>query len=190
MNDKLVTIAHNCVALRDKCTDNHFVATVLGDGTETLTVAIPFAPDAVWVFCTDPVLRAQDDLVAFFNADLGSLGYLCAVSQCSNGVTYFGMVMTNTSVFNRYSQAQDGTVTIHNVSAKNGFGKFGEGLAYHIIAVKYIDKTDKERFTELVERLTGSGRLQVWADKVHAAFTDEEWTALTATKPDWTFEEV
>ena len=190
MNDKLVTVAENCVRLHAACADNHFVTTVYGNGTDKLTVHVPIAPDGFFLFCTDPILRTQDHLVSFFTADLGTLGYICAVSQCSNGGVLFNMAMTNSSVFNRYSRDENGTVTLQNISAKSGYGIFGAGLEYTVVAVKCGNKTDKQRFTELVERLEGSGTIQVWGDKVHAAFTDEQWAALRATKPNWTFEEV
>lgn len=190
MEQKLTAIAENSVALHEKCVRNHFTATVTGDGSQQLTFSLPFQPDALWIVCTDPILRVQDNLVGFFNVDFRALGLLCAVSQCSNSGAYYNMAMTNTSVFSRYSMADDGTVTVQNVSARDGYGVFGAGLPYVIIAVKYAEKTDKVLFTELIERLTGSGTLQVWGEKVHAAFTDEEWNNLTATKPDWTFEEV
>lgn len=53
--------------------------------------------------------------------------------------------------------------------------------------MKYTDKTDKERIAEMVNGLTGSGSLTLNKNKVNAAFTTEEWNALIATKPDWTF---
>lgn len=190
MDKKLTQIAENSLELYNRCKNNHFVTTITGDGTESLSFRLPFEPDALQVFCTDPRLLYCQYAVAFFNADLMGLGLAAAIYQTILDRNIVNTAMTTNTVGSRVSRAEDGTVTLTNITDKGTACVFALGLPYTVVASRYTDKTLRQRYEEFVNSLTGSGTAQVCKAKVYEAFTAEQWAALTATKPDWTFQEV
>lgn len=191
MQDKLTSIAQNCVTLHEKCTLRHYVTTAAGDGTGTLSFTVPFEPDLVHVISTDPRLRLTANTLMSCVIDIRGFGFAAGTHSVINAAGSFtaGGTTTN-SLGNYYERSSDGTVTIHDLRGISGSAVFGAGFEYIILAVCYTDKTDQQRITEFVEGLTGSGTAELCADKINRAFTQEEWSALIATKPDWTIEEV
>lgn len=188
MEDGIAELERRFAAHESGCIAKHFVTTIEGNGEESLSFHVPFEPDALLVINYDTLNRYTNYTVQAFIADLRALGLLAGNSftSRSTGAPYV-MTMTTTSLLTRYSRAEDGTVTLRNISAVTGYGRFAQGVNYSVTAVKYTDKTDKELFTDLVNRLEGSGTVEVCQAKAEAAFTDEEWQSLIATKPDWTF---
>ena len=81
---------------------------------------------------------------------------------------------------------QSGAIT-HSQTSRLETVVYGAGVPYTMIAVKYVQQTDKERIADFVGRLTGSGSVTLNKAKVNASFTDSQWAALIATKPNWTF---
>ncbi len=187
MQDKLTAIAENSVALRDMCVKHHYVATLTGNGTNTLSFQVPFTADALTVLCIDPMAQTGGYNLIMLQADRAAL----SLAGCMALMSRNGAMTTNTTnaagVEARCSQAQDGTVTV-STGATNCY--FAQGRSYLVMATTYTDKSLKERYIQLIEGLTGSGTLAVCADRIYSVFTTEEWAALTATKPDWTFKEV
>ncbi len=190
MEEKLTQIAENSVELYNRCRNYHYVATIPGDGTAYLTFKLPFTPDALQVFCTEPRLLFHEYAVAFFNADLCGLGLAAAMYQTIRENNLVNTAMTTGTVESRVQVGEDGTVTLMNITDKGTPCSFPLGFPYTVVASKYTDKTYRQRYEEFVESLTGSGTAQVCKKKVDAAFTPEEWAALIATRPDWTFMEV
>lgn len=170
-----------------ECQMEHFATVLPGSGTDTLTFHVPFEPDAVTIIGFDPVALAVNRTVMFFNYDLRAFGILGGFIQGSYNQKTTSIAMTTESAKTRYSRREDGTVTIGNCNPDSASHLFTAGVMYSVTAVKYTDKTDRERITEMVTGLTGSGSLILNKGKVNAAFTDEEWAALIAQKPNWTF---
>lgn len=186
MEQKLTQIAENSVELYNRCHKYHYTAVITGDGSDTLTLPLPFAPDTVQIICTDPRIMLRNNTVMFYTADLSSLGFAGAVHTSIRDGKLASSAMTVESLNARVHRAEDGTVTINCVSGD----VYGPDLTYKVVATKLTDKTYRQRYEEFVEGLTGSGTAQVCKKKVCEAFTAEEWAALTATRPGWTFEEV
>ena len=190
MEEKLLQIAENSIALHEKCVEKHFVTSVAGSGSDVLSFHLPFEPDCLLVVCTDPQILSVTNTMLSFMADFSSLGYITAVFNSSSGGSLFNMAMTNTSMYSRYSRTPEGLCTLQNFVNKGASCLFREQLQYQVVAVKFKLPSDRERIYDLVENLTGSGTMKIWGEKLHNALTDEEWAALKATKPNWTFEEV
>ena len=190
MEQKLTQIAENTVELYNRCHLKHYVATVFGDGSRQLTFKLPFQPDALQVFCTDPRLLFSEYAVAFFNADLNGLGLAAAMYQTVREGNLVNTANTTSSVTSRVLQAEDGMVTLTNITDKGTACVFAAAMPYVVVASKYTDKTLRQRYEEFVAGLTGSGTAQVCKTKVSQCFTEQEWTDLKATRPDWTFTEV
>lgn len=170
------------------CAAKHFTAAVPGSGEQRLQFSLPFAPDYLAVLCSDggDLYGNGGNLVYSVYFDFAAFGLLGGVSQVTDSSGLHNIAMTTESIHNRYSRADDGTVTIENVG-EGTIGVFGEGRDYLICAVKYDRASDKDRITGYVRSLTGSGSATMNRAKVEAAFTEEEWAALTAEKPGWTF---
>lgn len=190
MEQKLTQIAENSVELYNRCHSYHYAAAVTGDNTDSLSVKLPFEPDVVQVVCTDPRLIYHDNAVAFFTADLHGLGLAAGQFQFVRSGGVYGIAMTTTTVLTRVFWQEDGILTVTGINDGEKTCLFTQGLQYQITATKLTDKTYRQRYEEFVESLTGSGTAQVCKTKVYETFTAEEWAALIATKPNWTFQEV
>ena len=170
------------------CATKHFVHNFVGDGNSTHSFCIPFEPDVIQIFGFDPALFNTPYALAVVICNMAAFGLL-------GGMTYYGsasggmanMAYTSTAMRTRYSRTADGIVTIKNIGGTTADVVFATGFPYTAVAVKYVEQTDKERITAFVNRLTGSGKVTLNQAKVNAAFTDDEWAALIAGKPNWTF---
>lgn len=171
------------------CAMQHFVTVLTGSGETSLSFHVPFPPDLLVVTGYDPTVLATDYQVMMFVYDIAAFGLMGGYMLTSCNQSAYSLAMTTVSALTRYARADDGTVTLGNIRGNNSHpvGTFGAAVQYTVTAVKYTNRTDKERITEMVEGLTGSGSLTLNRAKVNGAFTDEEWAALIATKPDWTF---
>lgn len=203
ITEKLTTIAENQQKVYDAgfasaeaiCSQKHYVTTVTGNGMTSIGFHVPFRPDALLVFVSEVGMygnTAMDSgflaMAQFDPAGFGMIGgrYTCFFSS-GEKLT----LVTTTSMLSRYSRSDDGTVTLGNLLFNNGSATvpaaFIDGAEYVIVAVKYAEKSDKERITEYIHSLSDSGSTTLNRAKVSAAFTDDEWAALIAEKPDWTF---
>ena len=191
--EKLVTIAENEPKVYEAglnegaeiCAAKHFVHNFEGDGSASVSFYVPFEPDAVQIIGFSPFANTKEYALTMFVCDcraFGLLGGLASFGSSTGALT--NSMQTTKSVLNRYSQAEDGIVTIKNIATSV---VFDPSYTYTAIAVKYTEQTDKERITDFVNGLTGSGTVTLNQTKVNAAFTDDEWVALIATKPNWTF---
>ena len=170
-----------------RCGGKHFVTTVLGNGETSISFPIPFEPDFLAIFCGDSdIWGATSSTVYGAIFDIAAFGLIAGVMFVSTSSGFANNAMSTESYKTRYSQAEDGTVTIGNIGGASA-GSFKANRPYMVCAVKYVEQTDKERITEYVRSLTGSGTVQLNKGKVNAAFTDEEWAALIAEKPGYTF---
>ena len=170
------------------CATKHFVCNFKGSGTGSVSFYVPFEPDALCITGFDPTFSKKPYALGSFVADLRAFGQAAgntAYGNASSGAMT-NAAFTTTSVLNRYSRTEDGTVTIQNISSSVAV-VFDASYTYTAVAVKYAEQTDKERITDFVNGLTGSGTVTLNQAKVSAAFTDDEWAALITTKPNWTF---
>ena len=173
------------------CEKKHFTTVVPGTGEGSLSFHVPFEPDLLCVSgLWTATLTEKNNLIAFV-CDLRNFGQIGGFSTShTTGNTVKLTSYTTISVLSRYSRQENGLVTLANITTEANSGVnsiFSDQIQYTVTAVKYTDKTDKERITEYVESLTGSGKATLNRAKVNAAFTDEEWAALIAPKPGWTF---
>lgn len=169
-----------------RCAAKHFVTTIEGNGETSISFLVPFEPDLLIAVCNDPAAQYTSGSLASFFADRAALGQIGGSTDVYNGSgTTNGNLSTVTKALERCSRAEDGIVTLKDLATS--LPAFALGRPYVISAVKYTDKTDRERITEFVQSLTGSGKANLNQAKVNAAFTSDEWAALIAEKPDWTF---
>lgn len=197
--EKLTTIAENepkvyaagKAEAESKCSLKHFTAEFYGNGETSYTINIPFEPDAITVGGYSPTLLTGKNQVYLFIADFRAFGMAGGYAALHLTGTSMGTsIYTSKTVSDRYSRSDNGDVTLSNIVLTNGaIGTFASDIKYTIVAYKYADKTDKELITEFVNNLpsSGSGSLTINKAKVNASFTDDEWNALIATKPSWTF---
>lgn len=167
------------------CTAKHFVYNFVGDGGKSVSFHVPFEPDTVQIIGFDPMVHKTNLTLATIVCDIRAFGQLGGYAAYGNGSTLSTTMFTTVSISTRYSRTEDGVITVQNINSAGAY--FGNGFVYTVIAVKYADRSDKERITDFVNGLTGSGTVTLNRAKVNAAFTDDEWAALVATKPNWTF---
>ena len=172
------------------CKGRHFTEVILGDGTGELRFRPQFEPDIVSVTGFDPAGYNQNNVVAHFHANLSTFGHVCASSSAYNasgGLT--STAMTSAAIVTRCVIEEDGTVVVKDLrgSAVGQEGIFLKDMPYVVVAAWYDKKPLKERITEYVRSLSGSGTARLSKRRVFEAFTQEEWDALIATQPSWTF---
>ena len=197
--EKLTTVAENQQRVYDagkakaegQCALKHFTAEFYGNGGNSHTINIPFEPDVITVFGYAPTLLTGTNQVFIFTADLRAFGIAGGYAVIhSTGTAMLSVMFTTKSISSRYSRADNGDITLSNISTGDGEkGSFASDIKYTIVAEKYTDKTDKELITEFINGLnsSGTGTLTLSKTKVNAAFTDAEWNTLIANKPSWTF---
>jgi hypothetical protein len=180
-------------ASAENCNSRHFTAEFMGNGQGSYVINVPFEPDAIALFGWEPTLLVGSSNIALCNIDLRAFGLGAGVYYVQNtGTDFAGALMTTKTYKNRYSRAENGDVTLQGMNITTPFkasGVFGSNIKYKLVAVKYTDKTDKARITDFVNSLPSgsSGSVTMNQEKVNAAFTTAEWSALIATKPSWTF---
>lgn len=171
-----------------RCRMKHFVYPFVGDGSGTVSVNIPFAPDKVLIFNLNPLVQSRVNEVALFAADIRAFGRYAAFTSLGTGSSLGSATYTSASLMTRYSRQEDGLVTLCDLKiSATATGVFTAGQSFVLVAVKDPEISDRERIIAFVNGLTGSGTATLNQAKINAALTDEEWSALIAAKPGWTF---
>ena len=170
------------------CAAKHYLQNFVGDGSGAHSFHVPFEPDMVLIMGFDPLVLYTEGNLAVVRCDIRAFGLLGGFTQYAvgNGAISNTAYATNT-VPTRCFRAEDGTITVKNIGPSGTPVQYGAGILYTAIAVKYTERTDKELITDFVHRLTGSGKTTLNRTKVNEVFTDDEWAALIAVKPNWTF---
>lgn len=181
---------------RRHCQSRHFAAVVPGNGTEELTVRLDFEPDFVEVCSHDPAIRTQKGILAFAQFErraLGLIGGMFCVTSGPSGTTSLGsynnMLAAANTMNDRCSVDEQGVLHVKNLAYSGEPGRWGAGVDYIVTAVKCVDKTDAQRLEEAIERLPEGGeyKIHIRKDIREAAMTDEQWKALIARRPTYTY---
>ena len=159
-----------------------------GNGTNSITVNIPFKPDVITVTCFSPLVLSRAKAFGSFMYDVRSFGQLAATAYVSTGSSLKVSMFTHSSVQSRCVFADNGDVTFSNIGSSSDIAVFHSDMQYIFIAEKYTDKSDAELISDFVNALPDTGgTITVCKNKVNGAFTTAEWNALIATKPSLTF---
>lgn len=179
-------------ATTENCNARHFVTEFYGNGQMAYTLNIPFEPDLILLMGMDPMVFVGSSNIAICTIDLRPIGMAAGVYYVQEtGMVFYGTLMTSKSYKTRYTRAANGDITLQGMTIASPAvnGVFSKNIKYKLAAVKYTDKTDKEMITDFVNNLPSgsSGSVTMLQEKVNACFTTAEWSALIATKPNWTF---
>lgn len=171
-----------------ECAAKHFVGTMYGSGTRSMTFNIPFYPDTVLIAAVNPRALSAGHIISF-NCNVRGIGHYLGLSLHMNSegaVTYSSTTIARLASTVSYSDEGGQLV----VTLPDGVGAVFHGdMPYVILAEKHETRTDKEIITDFVTHLDAEsgGSVRLSQAKVNAAFTDEEWATLIAAKPNWTF---
>lgn len=179
------------------CAAKHYTAVVYGDGTETLTFQLPLEPDYISVVTNAPEIRLMEKVVAYVELDfaaLGQFGGKYGVATTATGTDSIPNFVFPPSaipkIYKRESGETELTLSVISQGQSYAGSVFGNGMEYLVTASKFDLPPLKTRIEESVARLpdqTTTKPVYYQQAKVNAAFTDEEWEALKATKPNYTF---
>lgn len=181
---------------RRHCQSRHFSRLIPGSGTTELIVPVPFEPDFVEVCCHDPVIRTQKGIVAFAQFDRRALGQICGTFCVTTGPVdstnlgaYSNLLAATTTLNNRCSVDEHGALHVKDITISGETGVWEPEVKYLVNAVKYVDVSDAERLAEVVRRLPAGGTYKIHIRKQvrDAAMTDEQWKALIAERPTYTY---
>ena len=193
---KLEQIADNMQSVYEACHNRHYAAVIRGSGTSELTFTLPFEPDVIEICCNDPDIRATCGIVAYAQLDLAALGQLTGIFCMTAGPVGSGNLGSYTNALSaaaklpeRYRRSEDGTVTIGNLPYNSTFGVWDSSLEYMVTAAKCVTRSDKERITQIIERLPEgqTHKIHIQKAKKDGAFTDEQWNELIAAQSTYTF---
>lgn len=163
------------------CAGRHFVTVVHGSGTKSLSVEIPFYPDAIAFVSANP--RVCPNQVIFY-AYTPHAVYAKGINLYStaSSVAYGGVARQDGSSLVDYT---DGVLTASVIETV--VGSFAD-TDYIVLASKTETRTDREILEDFVEGLADTGgSVTLKKATVNAAVTDAEWAALIAAKPNRTF---
>ena len=180
-----------------ECAAKHFVTTVVGDGSKVLTFNMPFKPDVLSVYCFEPTNLYKQHTIALLVVNFRTFGYIGGLSSAYRSIlNLMSQPKSTKSALDSCTIDENGKVTISNLAGDGvvGAGFFRSGVTYIISAAKCTDKTDKELLNEFVYNLSDVGEtVTLCKERVESVYagasagTNEEWNALIATKPAWTF---
>jgi len=184
-------------AARMECESKHYTAVVVGDGTRVLKIPdVPFKPDLLSVCALDNDLRLAERQMSTVVLNFRSLDYIFGFTYLSSGpisgtmdLGYYTAGMLATIQMNiKTSFEADGSIVLKNFLSNNLPVFFAAGVGYLVQASKVIEKSDKERITDVINRLPAGGAYTITLPKAvkEEAFTSEEWKALIATKSTYT----
>ena len=194
--EKLERIADNMHAVYKTCHDRHYAAVIRGSGTSELTFPLPFEPDVIEICCNDPDIRATSGVVAYAQFDLAALGQLTGIFCMTAGPVSGGNLGSYTNALSAASKLSrrcrrnaDGTVTVGDLPYESTLGIWDSSLDYMVTAAKCVTRSDKERITQIVERLPEGQtyKIHIQKAKKDAAFTEAQWNELIASKSTYTF---
>lgn len=196
--EKLTIIAENMPKVYEagKATykKRYYSALVQIDARRTyIDLPIDFFPDHIMVFITKSTAR---DTAA---TQVGQNICFLPTTDSYCGVTNYNISggSSNTARLNAYYGTSSGGAHRLLTKTANGY-RLSAGSAsgttfsydtgeYKVIAVKYSDMSDKEMLTEYVRSLSGGETVYIHSQMRASAFTDAEWDALIAEKPNTTF---
>lgn len=181
---------------RNECKAKHFSKVMCGDGTDTMLIEdLPFDPDFLSIVSNAPELRLLAKIVSYVEFDFSALGQLAGklggTSTTDGKGSYSNGLCTPTTAAKLFSwDGNNATVSGITIGSNPGLCKFGDGVEYLVTAAKYDLKPLKTRIEESVARLPAQSSTKpvyYQKGKVNSVFTAEEWEALIATKPNYTF---
>ena len=182
-----------CTVGEKRCRAKHFTTVVTGDGSSRLVFDLPFTPDVLHILTNAPDIRTQANVISHLEIDFTALGQLAETYSRTTGNgngtgTYVFGLSSPTTAYSRFSTDGNGTATVKDVTAGDIVCKFADGVDYIVTAIKAELKPLRTRLEESVARLPDTA-CSAWYQlaKVQDAFSDEQWDALIATKPNCTF---
>ena len=164
-----------------------FQATVLGSGTQYLSLEIPFEPDYFTVLAFNPYPTTVPYSAIALSADLGTFYTYIGIYvyiKTANALSPSRLTNENRRLFTY----EDGVFTLNAGTQSNIPNIWRTGTYYKVCAVKRM-LTDKDALAREINALPDdeSGTVTLVGSRVSAAVTDDEWATLIAAKPNWTF---
>ena len=164
-----------------------FQATVLGSGTQYLSLEIPFEPDYFTVLAFNPYPTTVPYSEIALAIDLGTFYTHLGVSVYIKSTSGFSTARIPDALRTLYTY-EDGVFTVNAGTQSNIPNIWRTGTYYKVCAVKRM-LSDKDALTREINALPDdeSGTVTFVGSRVSAAVTDDEWATLIAAKPNWTF---
>ena len=173
------------------CAAEHFRTSLFGSGKQVLTMEIPFYPDVLTICAISPYLEASGNSARVFVADTRSSGKRTAFLMHLSSAKADGAKMYSDTISGLLGYA-DGKLTV-DIAGFSNVGTWNTNTRYSVSAVRFPNETAKVLIEEQIALLPdavpsgNTGAMQYNSTKINKLFTAEEWEALIATKPNWTF---
>lgn len=166
-----------------------YATAVYGNDSRVFEVAIPFVPDAVCVYCQDVYAGAKKDTYRGFMAEMRTAGgYMGQVSYRKSDGTATSSAVGATTGLSTFTYA-DGVFRFELPAANIPTVIWRSNARYTVWAAHFPEENVKQLIIDQLERLPDEegGTLTFSTKRINDLFTTEEWEALIATKPNWSF---
>ena len=178
------------ISAREKCILTHYTESTLGSGTPRIQAQIPFQPDMVAVYSTNPFSSEAAYTFKSLLVNLSSCGkYAGFIQYCSSeAIQSTGSI--NTSSMKMLFSYENGEWSFEMPAERLPGVVWKEKVRYWIIAAKFEDE-DPVRIVEEQLRLLpdvppeGSGTLTYNEEAIYRHFTPQQWQDLISQKPNW-----
>ena len=174
----------------EKVAARQFVTALCGNDENTISIPIPFKPDLILISSFDAYSRksASTYNAMMYDFRAAARSPVAFILYTNSKATASTTTVSNSNAKNLFTYAGGIFTFTAPSSTEYQLAKWRSELLYAVSAFKYTDKSDKELISEQISRLPDSGGTVEFASAaISAAFTDDEWASLIATKPNWTF---
>ena len=189
--EKLTTVAEN----QQEIEMQYFKTSFIGSGTNEVSFATPFMPDVVQILALSAYVASKNCTLQSVVLDTrtatkwGCITAFCEIND-SGAITPCVAPIKATSLHNGLFSYENGVFTW---KAANQIFTFSPHTRYYVVAARFPNNSAKKIVEEEVSLLPdvvpegSTGRLLYSNARINAIFTTDEWNALKATKPNWTF---
>ena len=188
--EKLTTVAKN----QQEIEMQYFNTSFIGSGTTEASFAIPFMPDVVQIMAFSAYATSEENVYQSVMLDTRAVTNWSGLMTISalNGslITPSTSPAKAKSIHGGLFSYENGVFT-WNLSSKEWV--FSPYVRYYVVAARFPNKDAKKMVEEEISLLPdavpdgSTGNLLYSSARINSVFTTDEWTALTATKPNWTF---
>ncbi len=181
------------ISARKHCLMNHYTESVLGNGTRRLQLQVPFQPDVVAVYSTNPYSNEGANTFKSLLADMRACGKYSVYLQCCDNGGQHTTGSVTTTMARQFISYKDGVWQFELRSDLLPSVVWAENVRYTIMAVKFSDEDPERLLSEQIMLLPdsppagSSGTLTYSKTAIDAYYTSEQWKNLTDLKPNWRF---
>ena len=183
---------HGYETSQAECQAMHFNSSILGSGSKKLSIPMPFMPDTLYVYSSNPYSGSVMNSISGFMVDFRACGGVAGIAAFSSSHNILGTGAIRPSAFSTMFSYSDGVFSFEGSTAMASL-VWRPNARYTVIAAKYPAEDGKNMLIEEINQLPDqvpsghNGELTYYLAAVNRYLTTEEWEELIDKKPNWNF---